>query len=344
VGTIVQRRRSNGTTAYMAKIVLKSEGRVVHRESRTFDRRAVAVAWLARRETEIRDNGHAPPAPTVTLAEAIERYRREAVRPIGRTKDQVLTSIQRDQIASMDAAEIRSQDIVAFAQRLASDRQPQTVGNYLSHLSSLFQIARPAWGIPLDPTEMQAARAVAARLGITSKSNHRDRRPTIEEITRLVGWFQDRAPQSAPMHRIVMFALFSTRRQDEILRLRWDDLEPGRVMVRAMKHPGGTRGNDVWCDLPAEAEAIARSMPRRDERIFPFTTDAVSAAFTRACRVLGIEDLHFHDLRHEGITRLFEMGLTIPHVAAVSGHRSWQSLQRYTHVRQTGDRWQGFDP
>jgi integrase len=77
-------------------------------------------------------------------------------------------------------------------------------------------------------------------------------------------------------------------------------------------------------------------------RVFPYTTDAVSAAFTRACQLLNIEDLHFHDLRHDGISRLFEMGKTIPQAASVSGHKSWQSLQRYTHLRQTGDKYSGW--
>jgi integrase len=83
------------------------------------------------------------------------------------------------------------------------------------------------------------------------------------------------------------------------------------------------------------ASAIIELMPRRGDRIFPYSTDAINAAFTRACKVLAIDDLHFHDLRHEGISRLFEMGRTIPQVASVSGHRSWQSLQRYTHLHQT---------
>lgn len=62
----------------------------------------------------------------------------------------------------------------------------------------------------------------------------------------------------------------------------------------------------------------------------------------RACYLLGIEDLHFHDLRHEGVSRLFELGWTIPHAASVSGHRSWQSLKRYTHIRQRGDKYAGW--
>lgn len=60
------------------------------------------------------------------------------------------------------------------------------------------------------------------------------------------------------------------------------------------------------------------------------------------CRFLEIEDLHFHDLRHEGISRLFEIGYTIPRAASVSGHRSWSSLQRYSHIRQTGDKYKGW--
>jgi integrase len=83
-------------------------------------------------------------------------------------------------------------------------------------------------------------------------------------------------------------------------------------------------------------------MPKVGDRIFPYTSDAICAAFTRACRVLGIEDLHLHDLHHEGVSRLFEIGKDIPRAALVSGHRSWSSLQRYVHIRRTGDRYDGW--
>jgi integrase len=105
-----------------------------------------------------------------------------------------------------------------------------------------------------------------------------------------------------------------------------------------MKNPGAKVGNDVRCELPTEAEALLKRQPQNGDSIFPYTTDAISAAFTRACKLLGIEDLHFHDLRHEGVSRLFEAGWNIPHVALVSGHRSWASLQRYGHIRQRDDK------
>ena len=120
---------------------------------------------------------------------------------------------------------------------------------------------------------------------------------------------------------------------------QFEKLSAASLPLRDMKHPGDKIGNDVWCELVPEASAIIEAMPRRDERIFPYTTDAISAAFTRACQIRSIEDLHFHDLRHEGVSRLFEMGRTIPQVATVSGHRSWSSLQRYTHLREVGDKY-----
>ncbi|MGY4333159.1 integrase [Bradyrhizobium sp. LB7.2] len=117
-----------------------------------------------------------------------------------------------------------------------------------------------------------------------------------------------------------------------------------------MKNPGQTIGNDVWCDLPAPALRIIQATPRTDERIFPYTAGAIGAAFTEACALLGIttedmpdsERLHFHDLRHEGTSWLFETGYNIPHAAAVTGHRTWTSLKRYTQLRQRGDKFAGW--
>jgi hypothetical protein len=75
------------------------------------------------------------------------------------------------------------------------------------------------------------------------------------------------------------------------------------------EEPGREIDNDVWCDLPEPALRIVRTTPQTKDEIFPFNPDAITAAFTRACKLLSIDDLHFHDLRHDGASRLFEMGL-----------------------------------
>ena len=69
------------------------------------------------------------------------------------------------------------------------------------------------------------------------------------------------------------------------------------------------------------------------------SSDSVSQAFRRACHRLEDEDLHFHDLRHEAISRLFERGFSVPQVAAISGHEDFRMLARYTHIASSGDTW-----
>ena len=256
----------------------------------------------------------------------------------------MLQSIKEYEFAGLMCYAVTSQEIVKFAQALSVDKKPQTVGNYLSHLSAVFSIAEPAWGIPLDLTAMQSARAVLKRLGLIGRSEFRDRRPTLDELDRIMALFAGRRNESIPMVKIAAFALFSTRRQEEITRMTWADLDEqhSRVLIRDMKNPTEKIGNNVWCDLPEPALKIIQAMPRTEARIFPYLPDTIGYGFRDACKLLAIEDLRFHDLRHEGVSRLFEMGLTIPHVAAVSGHRSWQNLKRYTHIRQTGDKYAGW--
>jgi integrase len=348
MGTIVERPRKDGSSAFLAQISIMRDGKNVFRQSKTFDRRPAATAWIKKRETDLAKPGGLTQARTgkasATLADAIDRYIGESRRQIGKTKAQVLRKIKEFDIASMRCDQIGSQDIVTFAKAIGETVMPQTVGNYMAHLGAVFATARPAWGYPLDQQAMADAVKVAKSLGLTSKSRERNRRPTLAELDALMRHFTRinlRRPKSLPMPTIVAFAIFSTRRQEEITRLRWNDLDEvaSRTWVRDMKTPGDKIGNDVLCDLPAEALRIARLMPRDAQEIFPFGASAISAAFTRACKFLQIQDLHFHDLRHDGVSRLFELGKSIPQVAAISGHRSWSSLKRYTHLRQTGDKY-----
>ena len=51
MGTILTRKRKDGSNAYMAKIVIMRGGDIVYRENQTFDRQHVASAWIAKRET-----------------------------------------------------------------------------------------------------------------------------------------------------------------------------------------------------------------------------------------------------------------------------------------------------
>lgn len=347
MGTISTRKRKDGTEAHTAQIRIKSDGRIIHSEAQTFERHAAAKLWLKKREAELAEPGALEKAKQKDppLADVIDQYIRESKRDMGKTKAQVLRTIKAADIGALKCSELTSQALVAFAQSLKV--QPQTVGNYMSHLAAVARVARPAWGYPLDTQAMEDARLVAQRMGMTARSKQRNRRPSLAELDKLLAHFalsKAKRSDALPMADLVLFAIFSTRRQEEITRLTVADLDEAHseIWVRDMKHPGEKMGNDARLTLTPRALAIAKKRMALNpdaKLLFECNAESVSSSFTRACQILGIEDLHFHDLRHEGISHLFELGWNIPKVAMVSGHRTWTSLKRYTHIRESGDKY-----
>jgi len=352
MGTIVPRKRKDGTVAYMARVRIMRDGKT-HSETETFDRKQAAQAWVKKRETELSEPGALQDAtsPVPTLAQVVTHYLEEvaAVKQVGRTKNATLRALAAGPLGKLRITEVDSQALVSFARkRIIEDKvKPATVQADMVLLSTVFAVAEPAWGYKLDEREMDKAKAVCRQLGLTDRAEERDRVPTMDELERIMAHYYDasrRRDWMVPMLKLVAFAIYSTRRQEEIVRIRWEDLNAaeGWVLVRDVKHPRKKVGNHQRARLVPEALAIIESMPRVSDRIFPFTTDAVSAQFTRTCDWLEIEDLRFHDLRRAGVTRLFEMGWNIPDVAAVSLHRDWNMLRRYTNMDKPGDRYAGW--
>jgi hypothetical protein len=147
VGTINQRRRKDGTIAYSAQIVLIRDGQFVRRESRTFNDRAMAKGWIARRERELDKPGglEAAKIGKETLGDAIDKYIATSRKKIGKTKAQVLEAIKGMDIADKRCGVIDSGMLIELAEELLKSRQPQTVANYMSHLQAVFAVAKPAW-------------------------------------------------------------------------------------------------------------------------------------------------------------------------------------------------------
>ncbi|PAU57308.1 tyrosine-type recombinase/integrase [Pseudomonas sp. PICF141] len=355
MATIRARKKADGSVSYTVQIRLKNKGAIVYQECQTFARKQAALAWARKREAELDEPGAIERANRkgTTVKEMIDRYliEMEKVRPLGKTKLATLKAISESYLGKLNDQDINSQQLVEYALwrmgKEGGNVQPQTAGNDLAHLGAVLSIARPAWGYEVDPHAMTDARRVLKKLGYNMKSRERDRRPTLDELDKLLTHFQGiqaRRPTSINMLKMAGFALFSTRRQEEITRILWTDLDEvgQRVLVRDMKNPGQKIGNDVWCHLPPEAWAILQTMPKVLPEIFPYSAESVSTSWTRACQILAIEDLHFHDLRHDGVSRLFEMDWDIPRVASVSGHRDWNSMRRYTHLRGRGDAYENW--
>jgi integrase len=200
-------------------------------------------------------------------------------------------------------------------------------------------------GIGITDAPVKEARDALNILGIIWRSKERDRRPTLKEIEALYGYWDDMGikydgeRELVPMVDICQFAIATAMRLGEICRIEWRDFKEDKriVVIRDRKDPRQKKGNDEIVPLLGvngyDALEIILRQDRADEKIFPYNAHSVSTLFTRACEKLGIEDLSFHDLRHEGTSRLFEAGLRIEQVAMLTGHKDWRTLKRYTQLK-----------
>ena len=84
--------------------------------------------------------------------------------------------------------------------------------------------------------------------------------------------------------------------------------------------------------LTKAARDVLLRLAKQDERVFPISANCVRLAWERCRSKAGISDLRFHDLRHEAVSRFFEMGMSVPEVALISGHKDVRQLFRYTHL------------
>ena len=331
------------------RVQVRRKGKYVNE---TFLRRKDAEVWSLEVERRIDRR-----EPSVTRAsrdakcfgDLIRLHRddlQEVGRRIGRSKAASLVFLER-RLGRLRLAELGRERRIQFGKERAREGAgPMTLGIDLGYIKTILSHAAAVHGVILTMEPIVLARIALSRLGLVGKGEERDRRPTQDELDRLIAAFEANSRQQIPVGRIIRFAVATAMRQDEISRIEWADFDPtGRMMlIRDRKDPRRKNGNNQRiplldacgydaCAIVNEQRALSKTAIGR---IFPYCGRSVGAAFRRRCKELRIPDLHFHDLRHEGTSRLFEAGFSIEQVALVTGHKDWKMLRRYTHLKPEG--------
>lgn len=219
--------------------------------------------------------------------------------------------------------------------------QGQTIAGDLSLLSSVLRYCYNTKHLDVDPDLADKARkGIKTNHKMRIKSREVDCVPTQLEVDSIIAVFADKKRQKIDMPKVIRFGLYTSMRQAEICRIRIEDLdiESRTVIIRDRKHPGEKEGNDEIVPLLPSAWEIVEGLlgSRRSGCIFPYNSKSVGTAFIRAKKIAGVtRPVRFHDLRHKAITDFFGLGLSVPQVALMSGHRDWQTLKRYTHIKAT---------
>ncbi|HEY8099406.1 MAG TPA: site-specific integrase [Burkholderiaceae bacterium] len=308
---------------------------------RTFDTRTEAQKWARLIESEM-DAGlyvDRTEAEQTLMSDALKRYQREIV-PTKRHPYQESRRIERwlkNDLAFRTLGNLRGVDFARYRdERRAEGRAENTIRLELQIISHLFEIARKEWGMeglanPLDNIRKPGG------------SSSRERRLLPGEYERIHVHLSNHINTYALAAFVL--AVETSLRQGALFSLRWEWVDFTAHLIKIPLENRGPNNKGVPAALPlsSRARATLKSIRPKDTEgkmveyptgpILNTTQNAVVCIWKRMQTKLGINDLRWHDLRHEAASRLFEKGLHPMEVASITGHRSMQMLKRYTHLR-----------
>ncbi len=299
--------------------------------ARTFRTKTAAQEWARAREAEIERGDHAAPSGDVTVSAVVKKYRQlreDAGRAISdfSTEHYTLKQFDRD-LGPEKVGDLTPERMVKWAAaRSAEGAGPYTINCDLGKLGTVLRYTAPTMKRTF-PDVVGSARPMLSYLRLIGGGGIRERRPTQDELERILAAIDPRYCQA------IMFDAMVGLRRGELVSIGWEDIDRERRLIRVMrKHPRKGKVEERVPVLP-KPWALLESIGWGSGRVFPFHPQTLTKAWTETCRALSIPDLQLRDLRHEGISRMFEDGMNIPQVALVSGHKKWETLKRYTNLR-----------
>jgi len=239
-----------------------------------------------------------------------------------------IRQIRRHPIALMAVTNITSQDIAKLRDDRLKTVAGPTVRKELNILAHLFKVASQEWGFQIN--------ASACQLVVKpSNGRSRDRRLMEGEYTKIFS--QLMRCKNHLVRAMFCFSIATGMRRGETLSLKWSHIDwEARTARLDMTKNGDKRIvplSPSALQVLQETRFKAGGAGVTEESVFPISANAFRLAWERAKKRAGVDGLRFHDLRHEAISRFFELGLSVPEVALISGHKDVRMLFRYTHLK-----------
>lgn len=365
MGTITTLKSKTKGTRYKAIIQIRKTAQGINYfDSATFSTRPLAKQWMEQEEKKLEQNPHLLTAgqpvksQTMTLGAAIDAYLLE-VTGFGKSKRMTLKMITRLPIASKPISGITRQDYAAHANaRRNGDFNEyglnavaaSTANMDLQYIRTILNHADLVWGIDVKIEELEKAVKGLRKARVIGDSEERARLPSSDELQRITtaafSYFYMTNYNDTPIHLIMWLAIYTGRRLTELTRLKLKnyDREHQRWLLEDIKDPNGSAGNNKYFMVDDRAEQVVDLLlePKLRERLLrrggnpevliPFARETIDRQFQNLKEVAGVDDLHFHDFRHEAATRLAEKGFTIPQIQQYTLHEDWNSLKVYVNL------------
>jgi len=293
------------------------------RRSATFDTKRQAQAWVAEMVTK----GTGVAIATGTLRELSSRYKSE----VSETKRGAHWEVIRLDMYAREYADLFDRKLTTIQrediEQVINDRlkqvKPSTVNRDLNLISNVFKYGRRWRMMSHDPmTDIKRPKDPPPR----------DRRVSEAEESVLLQAmsYSDDMPVSIQRQKVAiafLIALETAMRQGEIAKTKWSDVH---IDERYIFLPHTITKTAVSRNVPLSARAIELigRLDQNKETMLGVSAGVVSTMFRAAVANCGIDNLTFHDARHEATTRLAGK-LQVLDLARVTGHRDIKQLMTY---------------
>jgi len=282
--------------------------------TKTFTLKKYAERWARDMEQKLDRQELQIDHQEATLRDLVNRYLTEVV-PLKRSNESeeiVLLSFLKEKFVDLSIYKINAEHFAKYRDRRLKIVKPATFVRQIGILQHLYNTAIKEWGFEFK-NPVKSIRKPIIR-------NKRNRRLTDTECQQIVGGNYSHQL----LRSIIELALETGMRRGELLRIQRDHIKDQTLLI-----PYAKNGESRIIPLTKRARQILdhASLP------FPVSANGLRLAWQRLRMRFSIKDLHFHDLRHEAISRFFEKGLSVAEVALISGHKDVRMLFRYTHLK-----------
>lgn len=304
--------------------------------SKIFPTKKAADAWARELEIELDRGLYRNPSEDLkqTTADLFQKFAEE-VSPGRKGGRWEITRLERfireDEFTRRKLNQLTPDDIRAWRDRRLKQVSAATVNREMNLISGVFTYAIKEWGLTLKENPVHLVKRPPPGKARSRRWSDAD----IEAILEVSGFDKDVAPRTGKDYVgwAVLLAIETAMRLGELCSIKVNDVdfEDRKVSLYDTKN-----GDDRDVPLSSGAMALLKTLvvgKDPGDFIFPLSGDSLGLYFREARKAAGLEDLHFHDTRHEAATRLSRKLSNVLELSAVTGHRSLQALKRYYNPR-----------
>ncbi len=315
--------KQKGSAFYWIRFA-NPEGKVIRESTKTTNYKE-ALVKLSERRKEVSEGKVIEPIRNYTFNEVADEYQKWCERQRSYRSKEGLLSQLRDAFGTLQIRHITTRLVEQYqSERLLKGNKPATINRHVTTLKHCIHKACQ-WEMCHEET-LKRVRQVK----FLPENNKRLRYLSKDECRTLLSHCK------GYLRPVVVMALNTGMRKEEILSLKWDNVDMTHGSIRLDVTKNGERREVPINDA---LRVTLKGMVRRIDVPYVFYDAStgrrfmdIKKPFGTAMKKAGIVDFHFHDLRHTFASHLVMAGQDITTVSKLLGHKSLTMTLRYSHL------------